>query len=244
MNGNTIPVIKKTTHYSDFKTVKGNRLLYKDHFNSLLEAVKTKNLLYLNPIIVNGQMQVVDGQHRLAVAEKLNEPIYYVQGNGLTIEDVIMFNTAVKDWSIEDYTQTYIKLGYAEYQKLADFQKKWKFSTSNSIAILSGDGKVVEAKYKKYKKGLFEIPNWDWANRFAKCLHDITPYTNGNTWKDRDFIKALSTIYSKGVDHEALIERLQRYPTPIYRRANMTEYLRVFEDVYNTNQPGKPTRFY
>jgi hypothetical protein len=243
---NGIKTIKKTTDYASFKTVKGNRLLNQEHYKHLLSAVNRKNLLSLNPIIVNEEMQVIDGQHRLEVAKALNVPVYYVVGDDLDIEDVIMFNTAVKGWKIDDYAQTFVQLGYEDYIKLAQFKNKWHISTSNSIAILSSETKrIKEAGYKKFKQGQFEIVDYDWANEFARRLHDVVPFTSENTWKDREFIQALSLIYDKGVDHDTLVDRLQRYGQPMYRRATMTEYLRLFEDIYNKGlTPANSLRFY
>jgi hypothetical protein len=242
---NGIPTIKKSTRYSDFKTVKGNRLISKEHYKNLLQSINGKNLLHLNPIIVNSKMEVIDGQHRLQVAKTLHIPIYYVQGNGLDYQDVVMFNNTMKTWTMEDYAKGYIALGFSEYAKLESFKNKWQLSMSNAIAILSGDGSVHSAKYSKFKAGLFEVINQDWAEQFAQRLHDIAPLTSENTWKDRDFIRALSTIYTKGVNHEVLMERLQRYGSVIYRRANLTDYLRTFEDVYNRKVQGENAlRFY
>ena len=242
---NGTPVIKKTTNYSDFKTVKGNRLLSKEHYKTLLQSINGKNLLHLNPIIVNSNMEVIDGQHRLQVAKTLHIPIYYVQGNGLDYQDVVMFNNTMKTWTMEDYAKGYIALGFKEYTKLEQFKKKWQLSISNAMAILGGDGTVYGANYRKFKAGLFEVVNQEWADDFAKNLHDIVPFTSENTWKDRDFIRALSAIYNKGVKHEVLLERLQRYGSVIYRRANLTDYLRTFEDVYNRGvQPTNAYRFY
>lgn len=242
---NGIPVIKKTTNYSDFKTVKGNRLLSKEHYKTLLQSVNGKNLLHLNPIIVNAEMEVIDGQHRLQVAKTLNIPIYYVQGNGLDYQDVVMFNNTMKTWTMEDYAKGYIALGFKEYDKLEKFKTKWQLSMSNALAILAGDGQVHKATYRKFKAGMFEVVNQDWADKFAQNLHDIVPFTSENTWKDRDFIRALSVVYTKGIKHETLMERLQRYGSVIYRRASLTDYLRTFEDVYNRGVPtGNVLRFY
>jgi uncharacterized protein YktA (UPF0223 family) len=240
-----IPVIKKTTNYSDFKTVTGNRLLNKKHYKTLLQAINERNLLALNPIIVNNNMEVIDGQHRLQVAKTLNIPIYYVKGNGLNYQDVVMFNNTMRSWTMEDYARGYIALGFKEYAALERFKNKWHFSMSNAMAILSGDGQVHKAIYSKFKHGLFEVANLDWANEFAQKLHDVVPFTSENTWKDRDFIRALSILYDKGIDHGTLVERLSRFGSVIYRRANVTDYLRTFEDIYNQGvRPNNVQRFY
>jgi uncharacterized protein YktA (UPF0223 family) len=105
--------------------------------------------------------------------------------------------------------------------------------------------KINKAGYRKFKAGEFEIVDLDAAVTFAERLRYVAAFTTENTWKDRDFIRALSVVYTKGIKHETLMERLQRFGSVIYRRASLTDYLRTFEDVYNRGVPtGNVLRFY
>lgn len=235
--------IKKTTRYDDFTRIKGNRVVGKSHLARLRNSISHKNLLHLNPIIVNENMEVIDGQHRLSACELLEIPVYYIVGKGLTFDDVVYMNSNVKDWGITDYLESYCELGYKDYITLKKFAKKWNFSVSNSLAILSMGNIVTRAGYREFKDGQFEIKDIDHATEFAQRLRDITPYTTMNTWKDRDFIRALSIAYTREVEHDVLMERIQESPNPLHRRANITEYLRQFEDVYNYNR-AKTIRLY
>ena len=67
----------QTTDYKKFKIIQGNRALREFHVEYLKKSIMKDNLLYLNPILVNSDYYVFDGQHRLKVAEDLNLPIFY-----------------------------------------------------------------------------------------------------------------------------------------------------------------------
>ena len=235
--------IKKTKDYDKFSFIKGNRAIKKNHLSKLRRSIRKKNLLQYNPIIVNENLEVIDGQHRLESAKALDEPIHYIVAKGLGFEDVVMMNTNVKDWGITDYLDSYCDLGYEEYIKTKKFAKRWGLSISNAIAILSMKGVVTRAGYKQFKEGNFEIHDLEHSKEFAKRLRDVAPYATRNTWKDRDFIRALSKAYEEGVEHDRLVEQIQLHPQPLHRRANVTEYLRQFEDVYNRNL-ANPIRLY
>ncbi|MEK6878376.1 MAG: ParB/Srx family N-terminal domain-containing protein, partial [Nanoarchaeota archaeon] len=70
--------IEKTTDYKMFKKLKGNRNIYKPHLNGLIQSIQEENLLQYNPITINSDMEIVDGQHRLEAAKILKLDIYYL----------------------------------------------------------------------------------------------------------------------------------------------------------------------
>ena len=68
-------IIHSTQNYRQFNFIRENRDV---NFKSLLESVQKKNLLDCHPIICDEDLNVIDGQHRLKVAETLQVPIYYI----------------------------------------------------------------------------------------------------------------------------------------------------------------------
>lgn len=227
--------IQKSFHYDDFKRIKGNRIVNPSHLARLRKSIAKKNLLHLNPIIVNEKMEVIDGQHRLTVCKHLGLPVYYIVGKGLSFNDIVQMNSNVSDWGIGDYLESYCEQGYDDYITVKSFAQKWGLSTSNAIAILTMSGTVTRAGYKAFKEGEFEIIDLKASEKFVERLKEIAPFTTRNTWKDRDFIRALSTAYSKGIDADRLLAEIGQSKNPLHRRGNVTEYLRQFEDIYNTN---------
>ena len=59
----------ETTDYDIFKGIVGNRKVEKKHVEMLTGAIDRNNLLNVRPIIVNEEMMVIDGQHRLEAAK-------------------------------------------------------------------------------------------------------------------------------------------------------------------------------
>jgi hypothetical protein len=68
--------IYKTTDYDIFKTLAENRPISVKQVGKLVREIQRKNMLHIKPIDVTADMEVVDGQHRLAAARELGVPIY------------------------------------------------------------------------------------------------------------------------------------------------------------------------
>ena len=78
--------IYKTTDYSVFKYLKGNRAVNELHVRRLVEAIKEKDLQV--PIIVDEKMNVVEGQHRLEAYKIVGNPILYIMKSDVDLSDV------------------------------------------------------------------------------------------------------------------------------------------------------------
>ena len=82
--------IYKTTDYSLFKYLKGNRAITELHVRRLVESIKEKDLQV--PIIVDEKMNVVEGQHRLEAYKIVGRPILYIVKDNVTLEDLRKLN--------------------------------------------------------------------------------------------------------------------------------------------------------
>jgi ParB-like nuclease family protein len=95
--------IHKTTNYSQFQFYKRNRRIACE---LMIESIKKKNMLKEHPIIVDKNMFVIDGQHRLKAAEHLKTPIYYIISENLGEEDIGICQTQ-KVWLIGEFLKFY-----------------------------------------------------------------------------------------------------------------------------------------
>jgi hypothetical protein len=92
--------ILQTKNYDDFKIITSNREVDKNHVKRLSKSILRKNLLYIRPVICNQDMEVIDGQHRIAACQLIDEPVFYIKVDSLTKEDIGILNTAQKNLTI------------------------------------------------------------------------------------------------------------------------------------------------
>jgi hypothetical protein len=231
--------IKSTTDYSMFKGVVGNRKLYRRHLANLTKAIAKKNMLDVNPIIINERGQVIDGQHRLEVAKANNLPIFYTvlkQGN---LEDIQELNATSKNWSAADYLASYASLGIKEYAVIQDLLTQGVPTINNALIILTGGGGTG---YHQFKRGKLRITNEDYEDTVAAYIA-IRPHAALRAWKDREFLQALIHVLRK-VDIATLTAKLETYGTRIEPQITVKDYLREFEEVINFRAKGSALRLY
>lgn len=231
----------KTTDYSIFKDISGNREIIPSHVERLSKAMERKNLLPYYPVLVNEKIEIIDGQHRLLAAAKLGYDVYYEIIPGLGVEDVMFINSLSRSWSISDYINSYVKLGYKDYIELAQFIEQYRIAPSVAAVMLGSSsaqsfqgGSVVE----QIKTGKFRCLRLEFAQGVARFLSELQSYADKGLVlrRDRQFVSALVTLCSrKDFDRERLLAKLKLNRQKIEKRDSSRYYILHIEELYNFN---------
>ena len=119
--------ITATKNYRLFHRSDENRALNLKKHKKLYESMRLYGFLPSFPIVcyrdAKGNLVVKDGQHRLAIAEELGLPVYYVEES---IDfDVAVVNCTPKGWTLVDYAQKFAANGVSSYQEHLDFADRF-----------------------------------------------------------------------------------------------------------------------
>lgn len=229
--------IYETKDYSIFKLRDDNRFKIREsHINFLAESIKEKNLIQQNPILVNKNMEVIDGQHRLLALKKLNETVYFKILNDVDIYDLILINKSLK-WGYEDYLNFYIKRGNQNYVKLQEFMKKTntnaliaarlnsKLLGSNSLTKLLRNGKFVFNDEDNIDKVVFTT---DIINQIQN-VKGYTAFIRSNKF----FEALLNLVLHPKYDHLWFMKNISRFHNKIVPQPNREAYQNMLESIYN-----------
>lgn len=94
--------IKKTTDYTLFKKLEGNRDVRKK--NALVKSITEMDLTMYSPIIVSEDFRIVDGQHRFEACKELGLPIYFLVMPSKNAERaMIVLNKCQSQWRNEEF---------------------------------------------------------------------------------------------------------------------------------------------
>ncbi len=217
--------LKKTTDYNIFNNVIGNRNIDRRNRARLKKSIEIIGIQ--QPILVNQNNTINDGQHRLDIAKELGIEVPYIISHD-TNEEYIDQLQISKKWSALDYCERNAKKGCKISIEALEIADKWfketnsKFSIINSLTLLyEGQGNNVG---RTFRNNIYKI-NYDIANRVYKSLHILNenqnkkfnPFTatNSRTIKRLDVkvggldykkIKKLTKFnyiqgYSNGKDH-------------------------------------------
>lgn len=129
-----------TTNYNMFRLADYNRNVEPQHVQQLINEAKAGHK-FLQPVIVNEKMEVIDGQHRLKAIQELKQPVEYIIKPGTGKDDVISMNNTQKSWSPKAWIQSYANAGNRNYQALLqEVDKPRKLTVSpNLLAKLFAD---------------------------------------------------------------------------------------------------------
>lgn len=236
--------VYSTKNYNMFKTLNGNRQVLSAREAIIRESIK-KNGWISNPIICNENYEVIDGQGRLAALKSLGLPVEYIIVNGTNIDDCRALNAVQKNWTINDWIESYVQQGITDYQFLRNLQIKYGelgtrvvgcaandgFST-NTAAIKNGTLKLDEMQYERACYALDKII-------------EIKPFVATVSGRIEYLYSAIIFILlrSKHVDKDRLVNVLREKGKTIAPVANIESTLLEIERIYNFRNRGELVNF-
>ena len=104
INGDEISDVKEyiTTDYNKFSYVKINRDINRKYVAKLKNSMKEKG--YVGPgILVNENLEILDGQHRFISCQELGIPVKYIVKTGYSIEEIAALNMNGHNWNVNTF---------------------------------------------------------------------------------------------------------------------------------------------
>jgi hypothetical protein len=233
-------VVNVTTDYDMFIKHDGNRKVNELNLNKLVKSMKKKTLI--SPIIVNENLEVIDGQHRLAALEKLKQPVYYVKISGYGLPEMQILNSVSKNWTSDDFMESYIDLGYEDYKRYKEFKVRYGFGHTETAAILqnkkSDPGSNSKIRGGEFKTGDFKIGNYDYAVECAEKIEMVKPFYSG--YKRRVFIYAMMRLFdNSNYNHSVFLGKLSYQSASLVDCVSTEQYLLLIEEIYNYKNKNK-----
>jgi hypothetical protein len=225
--------VKSTTDYDSFVILEANRDLNEQHLNRLRrQAEDVGNITFIQPITVNENMEVIDGQHRLAIAKERGDEVFYLLVPGLRVEDAVNMNVHHRSWTPEDYAKSYAAQGNSNYKRYTELREEFGFGHSQTLlAIKGGEQKGMQ---RTFREGDLDLPE----DRMEGLRERLTLMADlqdalGHGMTGAVFAALWRTINMDSYDHPRLLQRLEWQGSIIGSFANTTDALRAIEDVYN-----------
>lgn len=183
-------MIQYTEDLSVFKTIDCNRAVSQSKVQQLISSINEHNLLSVNPIIVNDNMEVIDGQHRLEACRQMFIGVYFVRTAEKDTKAIIpLLNSNRANWTIDDYFNFHANTGVEAYVELRQFMADHCIDNLSLAFILYSNSKT---KAKDFKAGSLVKDDKHWATVFElekrggvaleeypqKCLIGLLNYLN------------------------------------------------------------------
>ena len=127
--------ILKTTDYSLFKKVKGNRTVNKANLNAIVTSMEQQQLI--TPIMINEKYEIIDGQHRFEACKALRLPVYFYVVNGYGTDGIKRGNTTGMKWNKGAFLESYMEQEYENYILFNDLLVSYNITISLAIKLLA-----------------------------------------------------------------------------------------------------------
>lgn len=236
-------VVQVTRNYDQFGFFDANRVTYRGHIESIKRAFETMgNFTEKQPILVNENYKIIDGQHRFVACKEMGLPIYFTMQQGLGVADARAMNILHRSWQLVDYARSYAESGDTSYQKFLQLSEDYEFSYSVLMAYAVGGEK--RGAFSGFRKGEFVFTDVPAARARLDKLAEAVEITNNH---DKNFAYAyLKVMEVPGFDQRRMLRKLSQVGDTLIRRfGNPTEYQRALEEVYNYSMSeGNRLRLY
>lgn len=244
-----------TRDYKIFKTLVGNRPTDPMHVKELIRSFTQRGNLTNNfPIVVNENMEVIDGQNRLAALEELGWEVGYRVEEGLNITSVRDINSAQRNWNWKDYANSFAILGNDNYKRLLEVYEQ--FGVGYHVLALycgfrRGKGIGTDASYTAGNLTLTPEDKERATVLLAQAAEIVEALEEHNTGSrpkgNRTLYAALFIIFqSPDYDHKRMMNKVTNHGARVLSYTQINDQLRSFEDVYNFNvkDGSEPVRLF
>ena len=138
----------------------GNRTVVDKNVDNKKQLLEKNGFKSTNPVIINVDGQIIDGQHRRLAAEELDMPFKFTIDTSVKAEEslqtTIEINNSGKPWVTLDYINAYAENGNEDYQKLLDLCEELNLNMSKMLILYLG-AKANSEFQKLIAKGTFKF---------------------------------------------------------------------------------------
>ena len=176
IGNDTISRVFYESDYSKFQFLPANRPIKQPRIDRLVGLLNQPRG-QLNPVIINENWEVIEGQHRVKACKALNIPVMCVMCHGAKIDDCVVMNNTQDRWNFYDYLHSHghvSRPNHLEYQKVKKFLDDFQLNTTVATWLLSGNH--VDYGKKDFQDGIFKIKSLTYAESQGAYFNKIKSF--------------------------------------------------------------------
>lgn len=228
-----------TDDYSQFKEMEGNRTVEPARINKIIKSINKVGYI-TSPIIVNENMEVIDGQGRLKALETLKLPVEYIVHSGIGIDECISMNIHQTNWKIQDYIKSYSDRGNSNYRLLVKLMEKYKnFNLEIFATATNGTGRF-DSNMTKNGNLVLTDESFRQAEEKLEYLEKFLPYLKQAPGTISALEQAIIICFELDeIDKDRLLTQICKYIRLMIPWKDVPGAMQSIEDLYNRNISNK-----
>ena len=229
--------IKTTKNYELFKKLKGNRAVTPARVSIIRNSIERVGYI-TNPIIVNQNYEVIEGQGRLEALKGLDLPVDYIVVDGAGIEECMALNMRNTNWKTRDFIYSYADRGNENYVRIKKLLEQYNFGVNVIATALKFIGKF---DVKSTKNGELHISEQEYDNAVERLewLNKIAPYCKSTTGEMASLFQSLIICREfENVDLNRLESKVINLNQTMMPYASVPDCMQSLEEIYNRKLPA------
>lgn len=228
--------INVTKDYRLFGRSDKNRVLNVDKRKQLRKSMEEQGFLPCFPIVCmrdeTKSLIVLDGQHRLALAETLGLPVYWYEAESEF--DVPLVNGGIEKWNLRAFAESFAARGLEPYQDAIEFSESYSVPLGLAFSMLGGTVSFSNIRDAVYE-GRFQVKDRPWADKVAAVYSRIVQLQP--RCRNAQLIAACMCVCRvSGFKVERLLKGAERCVDKLQCFSNKDAYLDMLETIYNFGQ--------
>jgi len=224
---------------SKFSFLDDNRSIDKKHVAMLTISIRRYGQLM--PIVVNENLQVIEGQHRLEACRELGLPVAYIISVKSSSKDVAVMNNSQKSWKNKDFLKHFSHSNHGNcttYRKIAKFFKVYPLPFSIGILLLAGrnpDPSIGNSRgpMPAFRDGTFKISDYETAEIKAAQLVKMKSFIPQLIRISKFCAAFLKVSTHNNFSISTCYSQMKKYNIRFGHPGNLEEWTEQFKEVYN-----------
>ncbi|EJT5923906.1 ParB N-terminal domain-containing protein [Clostridium perfringens] len=230
--------------YDQFKTLPGNRKLNDGNLKKIKESIKKYGYKRSQPITLNENNEIINGQHRFKLCKELELPLYfnYERCNEDSLNVTVGMNISQKNWTLLDFVKSYADLGNQDYKNFLELIDSENISPSLILWLIyhSRNGYIQDiVKSGKLRCTIFDMQRVRKIVIAIKELREVIPTNLPKERKLRDAflgdkiaVPLAIIMYQDNYNHNRMLKQITRCYNSIDKR-NMSVAGETLVNIYN-----------
>jgi hypothetical protein len=238
-SGKKVGEIFETKDYSIFKFREDNRVVNDNHVKKLASKMKTSGWLSTSVVTINGNGDVIDGQHRVKGAVIAGVPVRYKVVKGAGSDEMTEMNTLQKNWSPFDHLHKFVVKGNSSYVTFDKFVNDYPMFKYTEIGMFLTNS-LSGVKRDTFENGQYVIKSEKIGRQWADNILELKPYFE-KYYNKSIFVRAMIKIMSNKKDFvfEEFLHKVKLRPTKLVPCGTCEQYVELIEDIYNYRRSEK-----
>lgn len=225
--------VTSTKNYKLFSRSGDNRPLDPKKHKRLKKSMEKYGYLPCYPIVcIRDKKQnliVLDGQHRLYMAELLGLPVAYAVVDEAF--DIATINGTQEKWNTRNFAETFAAQGKREYQEGIEFADRYGIAIGIAFGLLAGTANLSNV-HEEYYGGTFHIRDKEWAEVVGNIYATIVGLSP-RLRNTRLLEACMAVARTDNFDPQRLLGGAEKCRDKLVPYSTRDAYLDLLETIYN-----------